>query len=218
MGKSHEKAKKTVKPRYTLIKGKYWIHNPDKPRQGPQPDGDTVRFEPDSIDLVRKLPRISGRPPNITANGQINVRYEGVDTLETHFSGKHQDLNFANAAREFNLAQLGFTNVRFFPDSPNVVQSVDQNPLPGYVIANGIEANGRLLGLVFAGETNRHDGEKIFVDNAILDQSLNAKLVVAGLAYVEPYDTMPMSLVRHICALWCMRLEMGTQDYGQAKT
>ena len=193
-----KKPKKTVKPRYTLIKGKYWIHNPNNPRQGPQPDGDTVRFEPDSIDLVRKLPRISGRPPNITANGQINVRYEGIDTLETHFNGKHQDLSFANAAREFNLAQLGFTNVRFYPDLPNVVQSVDQNPLPGYVIANGIEANGRLLGLVFSGETNRRDGEKVFVDNAALDQSVNAKLVVAGLAYVEPYDTMPISLVQHL--------------------
>lgn len=93
---------KTVKPHYTLIKGKYWIHNSAKPWQGPQPDGDTVRFEPDSLDLVRSLPRISGRPPNITANGQINVRYEGIDTLETHFSGKHQDLRFANAGLWLN--------------------------------------------------------------------------------------------------------------------
>lgn len=195
------KKKKPVKPRYTLIKGKYWIHNPNNPRQGPQPDGDTVRFEPDSMDLVRKLPRISGRPPDIKAGGQINVRYEGIDTLETHFNSEHQDLTFANAAREYNLAQLGFTNVRFFPDLPNVVQSVDQNPLPGYVIANGIEANGRLLGLVFAGQTNRRDGNKIFVDNAILNQSVNTKLVVTGLAYVEPYDTMPMPLVRHLRGL-----------------
>lgn len=193
-----KKPKKPVKPRYTLIKGKYWIHNPNNPRQGPQPDGDTVRFEPDSLDLVRKLPRISGRPPNITASGQINVRYEGIDTLETHFNADHQDLGFANAAREYNLAQLGFTHVVFFPDLPNVVQSVDQNPLPGYVLANGIEANGRLLGLVFSGTTHRSDGEKVFVDNALLDQSVNAKLVVAGLAYVEPYDTMPMALVQHL--------------------
>ena len=40
------------KTRYTLIKGAYWIHSPDKPRQGPQPDGDTVSFAPDSRDLV----------------------------------------------------------------------------------------------------------------------------------------------------------------------
>jgi hypothetical protein len=186
-----------MRPRYTLIKGQYSIHNPSDPRRGPQPDGDTVTFVPDSLALVRALKRFSGRPPDIS-NGHINVRYEGVDALETHFQGTHQDLGFATAARERNLALLGFTNVRFFPDLPNVVQAVDRNPLPGYVIANGIESNGRMLGLVYAGATNRDDGSRVFVDNAILDQSVNAKLVGAALAFVEPYDTMPLSLVRHL--------------------
>src|SRR5262249_13253529 len=68
------------------------------------------------------------------------IRYEGIDALETHFQGAHQDLKYANGAREKNLEWLGFTNVSFFTDLPNVIQSVDQNPLPGYVIANGIEA------------------------------------------------------------------------------
>src|SRR5215472_5234988 len=121
-------------PRYTLIKGQYSIHNPMKPRQGPLPDGDTVTFIPESFDLVRGLRRFSGTAPDIS-NGHINVRYEAIDALETHFLGTHQDLTFANAARDRNLALLGFTNVQFFPDLPNVVQSVDQNPLPGYVIA-----------------------------------------------------------------------------------
>jgi endonuclease YncB( thermonuclease family) len=188
-----------AKPRYTLIKGQYSIHNPNDPRRGPQPDGDTVTFFPKSLDSVRALKRISGRAPDIS-NGHINVRYEGIDALETHFQGTHQDLGLANAARERNLALLGFTNVKFFLDLPNVVQSVDRNPLPGYVIANGIESNGRMLGLVYAGTTNHHDGTKIFVDNAILDQSVNAKLVDAGLAFVEPYDTMPISLVQQLRA------------------
>lgn len=183
--------------RYTLIKGQFSIHNSMNPRQGPQPDGDTVTFIPDSLDLVRGLRRFSGTAPDIR-NGHINVRYEAIDALETHFLGTHQDLTFANAARDRNLALLGFTNVQFFPDLPNVVQSVDQNPLPGYVIANGIESNGRLLGLVFKGAAHRTDGERLFVDNTILNQSVNAKLVVDGLVYVEPYDSMPISLVQHL--------------------
>jgi hypothetical protein len=189
---------KKSKARYTLIKGQFWIHNPAKPRQGPQPDGDTVTFIPDSLELVKKLPRLSGRPPALKNGGKINVRYEGIDTLETHFAGTHQNLELANAARDRNLAQLGFTNVRFYPDEPNVVQAVDQNPLPGYVLANGIESNGRLLGLVYKGATPRPDGERIFVDNAILEQSVNFKLVQSGLAYAEPYDSMPIALVRHL--------------------
>lgn len=188
-----------AKSRYTLIKGQYSIQNPADPRRGPQPDGDTVTFFPDSLDLVRALRRFSGIAPDIR-NGHINVRYEGIDALETHFQGTHQNLGFADVARDKNLALLGFTHVQFFPDLPNVVQSADRNPLPGYVIANGIESNGRLLGLLYAGATNRQDGSRVFVDNATLDHSVNAKLVDAGLVFVEPYDTMPMSLVRHLRA------------------
>ncbi|OLL30959.1 hypothetical protein BTH42_14380 [Burkholderia sp. SRS-W-2-2016] len=193
------------KSRYTVVKGKYWIHNAEKPRQGPQPDGDTVAFIPDSPDVVRQLRKISGRPADIHG-GRINVRYEGVDALETHFVGVHQQLALARAARDRNLQLLGFTNVRFFEDLPNVVESVDQSQLPGFVLANGIEANGRLLGLVYAGGSDHDDGEGMFVETEMLDQSVNAKLVVAGLVYVEPYDSMPMSLVRHLrAAVHCAR-------------
>jgi endonuclease YncB( thermonuclease family) len=188
------------KSRYTLIKGKYWIHYPDIPKQGPEPDGDTVRFEPDDVRSVLKLPWHSGRGPDFNKRKNIAVRYEGIDTLETHFNGANQQLQFANAARDENLRLLGFRDIVFFPDLPNKVQSVEKNPLPGYVIANGIEANGRLLGLVYAGRPDRSwgDGEKIFVNEALLNESVNAKLVEAGLSYVEPYDTMPLSLITQL--------------------
>jgi hypothetical protein len=187
--------KKPAVPRYTLIKGQFSIINRDNPRQGPEPDGDTVRFFPDAVELVRNLRRFSGRPPDIK-NGHINIRYEGIDTLETHFQGDHQNLEFANAARDLNLKALGFTGVTFFSDLPNVVESVDKDPLPGYVLANGIESNGRLLGLLHPGSTSHTDGERIYVDREMLLRTTNARLVQAGLAFVEPYDTMPISLVQ----------------------
>jgi hypothetical protein len=176
-----------VSSRYTLIKGHFWIHYPDHPRQGPEPDGDTVSFAADDLALVRHLHWYSGHGPNINARGNIAVRYEGIDALETHFQGAHQQMQFANAARDENLRLLGFTNVVFFPDLPNKVSSVAVNPLRGYVLANGIEANGRLLGLVYPGDTTMADGSRPFVDEAMLGQSVNAKLVAAGLVYVEPY-------------------------------
>jgi hypothetical protein len=186
------------KSRYTLIKGNFWIHYPDRPRQGPQPDGDTITFQPDDVALVRDLRWFSGVGPSINARGNIPVRYEAIDALETHFQGAHQQLGFANAARDENLRLLGFENVEYFDDLPNTVQSVDVNPLPGYVIANGIEANGRLLGLVYTGEADEADGSNIFVDPPLLDRSVNSKLLAAGLVYMEPYDTMPISLVQHL--------------------
>jgi hypothetical protein len=54
---------KPKKSRYTVIKGKFWIHYPDMPRQGPEPDGDTVTFQPDDVTLVRQLPRVLGPQP-----------------------------------------------------------------------------------------------------------------------------------------------------------
>lgn len=186
--------------RYTVLRGQFRIHRADDPRRGPQPDGDTIRFEPASLQLLASLPRFSARPPDIRSNG-INVRYEGIDTLETHFDGAHQADTFAFGARDKNLALLGYTHVKFFGDEPNIVSSVDVDPLPGYVLANGIESNGRLLGLVYVGVAPAEDGQPFFVDDARLNDSVNAILVRSGLAYVEPYDTMPIALIERLRAI-----------------
>jgi hypothetical protein len=97
-----------------LLRGAFVIRYPDLPRQGPEPDGGTVKFKPDSPALIETLPRISGRAPDINARG-ISVRLEAIDTLETHFGETHQDLLGANAARDALLAHLGFTGVTFGP-------------------------------------------------------------------------------------------------------
>ena len=65
---------------YTLLRGQFVIRYPDLPRQGPEPDGDTVKFLPDSPAFVETLPRRSGRPPDINARG-ISVRLEAIDAL-----------------------------------------------------------------------------------------------------------------------------------------
>jgi hypothetical protein len=107
---------------YTLLRGQFVIRYPDLPRQGPEPDGDTVKFLPDTPALVEALPRRSGTPPDINARG-ISVRLEAIDALETHFAETHQELAGANQARDELLRLLGFTNVVFFADLPNKVQS-----------------------------------------------------------------------------------------------
>jgi hypothetical protein len=115
---------------YTLLAGRFVIRYADLPRQGPEPDGDTVKFVPDTPALVETLPRLSGRAPKINARG-ISVRLEAIDALETHFAETHQELAGANAARDVLLAELGVTNVVYFPDLPNKVQSADQDSVAG---------------------------------------------------------------------------------------
>ena len=62
---------------YTLLTGEFVIRYPDLPRGGPQPDGDTVKFAPDSPALVDALPRPSGGRPDINQRG-ISVGSEKI--------------------------------------------------------------------------------------------------------------------------------------------
>ncbi|MEV0995887.1 lamin tail domain-containing protein [Nonomuraea sp. NPDC050202] len=182
---------------YTLLRGSFVIRYPDLPRQGPEPDGDTVKFLPDSPALVEALPRRSGRPPNINARG-ISVRLEAVDALETHFAETHQELEGANAARDELLRLLGFTNVRFWEDLPNRVRSADQDSVRGHVLTNGIDGNGRLIAFGYAGDHQGADGTTVFVDGPLVDRSVNAQLLAAGLVYPAFYATLPAELRTHL--------------------
>src|SRR5215211_415294 len=185
---------------YTLLRGEFVIRYPDLPRQGPEPDGDTVKFLPDSPTLVETLPRRSGRPPDINARG-ISVRLEAIDALETHFGETNQELAGGNAARDELLRHLGFTNVTFLPDLPNKVQSTDQDALRGHVLSNGVDGNGRLIAFVYAGDHPGPDGSSVFVDNALVDQSVNALLLAAGHAYPAFYATLPATLRTHLAVI-----------------
>jgi hypothetical protein len=187
-------------PRYTLIRGEFYIHYPDLPRNGPEPDGDTINFLPDNDDLVRSLPRFSNVWPDRRHLGTYGTRFEGIDTLETHFENQHQDLHFAQGARDRMLQLMGFGDVQFWPDLPNKIRSVEHHPRPGYLLANGIESNGRVLALVFAGQPtpDAADGDPVFVDPPQLEASVNAELVRGGLAYAELYSTMPLDLIHRM--------------------
>jgi hypothetical protein len=187
-------------PRYTLLTGDYYILYPDLPNSGPQPDGDTISFLPDNDDIVLGLPRFSGMWPDRKHLGTYSVRFEGIDALETHYLNRHQNLEFAEAARDELLARVGFTGVQFIQDRPNNVASADVHPMRGHIMANGIESNGRILGLVYPGPYPgpEMDGEHVFVDEPMLDASVNARILALGLAYAELYSTMPLDLIAHM--------------------
>ena len=184
---------------YTVLRGEFVIRYADAPRQGPEPDGDTVKFRPDTPALLRALPRRSGVPADLGPRG-VSVRLEAVDALETHFGDAHQELVGATAARELLLAELGFTGVGFFPDQPNKVEFADQDWLRGHVLSNGIDANGRVIGFVYPGDPACSDGASVFVDEALVDGSVNALLLVRGLAYPAFYGTLPATLRVHLAA------------------
>ena len=180
--------------RYRTIVGEFHIHYPDRPRQGPQPDGDTITFKPDDPSFIRSLMRFGNFGPDFNRRGMIGVRFEGIDALETHFQGSHQQPELAYQARDFMLAHMGFQNVVFFDDNPDVVQSVSDHPRRGYILANGIDGNGRVLAFVYPGQPSHADGELTFLDRPLMMSSANLAVLGAGLAYAAIYTSLPIDL------------------------
>lgn len=54
-----------------------------------RPDGDSIRFRPDTPGLIFQLTQ-RGRPPGINeTNGTIEPRFEGIDTMESRSRHLH---------------------------------------------------------------------------------------------------------------------------------
>jgi hypothetical protein len=184
--------------RYRTIAGEFHIHYPDIPRNGPQPDGDTISFKADDPSLIESLPRFGFRRPDINTRGIIGVRFEAIDSLETHFRGSHQEPVLAYMARDFMLAHMGFRDIVFYDDMPDVVRSVSNNPLRGHILANGIDGNGRVLAFVYPGDSAEPDGAPTFVDAELMRASANLAVLNAGLAYAAIYTSLPLDLAEEV--------------------
>lgn len=185
---------------YTLITGQFHIHYPDIPRQGPEPDGDTLKFEPDNRALVDALGQAVGVTPDFNGRGMINLRFEGIDALELHFSEMHQHQGWSEAARDAVLRMAGFRQVRFYADLPHKVQSVQNHPRPGYILTRTLDTYGRIICFVFAGPANDPDGTSVWLEGPQLNRSMNARLMAAGLVYPAFYTSLPAELRDHLAA------------------
>lgn len=179
---------------YKLIKGEIHIFYPDIPHLGPEPDGDTLKFKPDNPQLVEGLQR-PGSSPDFNTRNMINLRFEGIDALELHYKEMHQNLQWAVNARDELLDSVGFQNVQFIPNHiPVKVQSADNHPQRGYVLARSLDTYGRIIAFVYTGDRNEVDGSEIWLADQDVLASLNAQLLKAGLVYPAFYSTLPIDL------------------------
>lgn len=179
---------------YKLIKGQFHVFYPDLPRNGPEPDGDTLKFKPDHPGHVLQLQSSGGARVDFNGRGMANLRLEGIDALETHFQQTHQNLQWAEAARDALIQEAGFGHVTFWNDLPNKVETVENNPVPGYILARELDVHGRIIAFVYPGQTSMVDGAWIFLDAAMLALSINAALIRQGLAFPAFYSTLPADL------------------------
>jgi endonuclease YncB( thermonuclease family) len=184
---------------YRLIKGEFHIHTASNPKQGPEPDGDTLKFKPDSPQLVELLTR-SGHSPAFNKAKMINLRLEGIDALELHYEDTFQNMEWAEEARDFLLARMGFGNIEFFQDPRHAlkIEKVQNHPVRGYIVSYSLDSYGRVIAFAFAGDTDLPDGFNYFLKAGDVDKSVNGQLLKEGYVYPTFYTTLPRDLTNHM--------------------
>ena len=128
--------------------------------QGYSPDGDSIRFAADRTDAWDAL---TGRPATPNARGHVQLRLEAIDTLETHYRGHHQPLEYAEKAAHQLFGALGIHNVHWDASHYEVTSADDG--VPGFVLARTIGAYGRPVSFALSAEAGQAlglaDGDRI---------------------------------------------------------
>ncbi|MEU3354624.1 nuclease [Streptomyces sp. NPDC037389] len=182
-----------------LIKGNFHLSGHTRP------DGDTIPFIPDYVGewkLVRGC-----HTPAPGPDGHVDVRLEGIDALETHYSGNYgteerQPRKFADAATDALLTWLGFSDIRRTPDPDTGRETISATPnsVPGYILTRGSDVFGRCVALVVPGVPPGASGYEIEVKPKLLEKTANQHLLAEGLAYPTFYSGFPDELRRALTA------------------
>ncbi|MBA2409474.1 MAG: nuclease [Gammaproteobacteria bacterium] len=160
---------------FHLIKGSFHV-------VGYAPDGDSIRFQAEN---EAHWARLSGPPASLNARRHAQLRLEATDTLETHFRNMHQPLGQATRAMDFLLHELNITEVQW--DVLRTRISAANDGTEGYVVTRNVEQYRRPVAFAFAGAAPETDGSQLFLDAERLRESVNYRLVEAGLAYPTFY-------------------------------
>ena len=146
-----------------------------KPESG-DPDGDSLHFMPHSLDQLRELPK-QKKELQVSSTDTVNLRYEGIDTLEIDRHGKGEDQGcFAYKATSKNRELLGVPN--------------RNDEAEGYILTRQLGSYGRPIAFLFTGKAPERNGSSVWLTVDWMKESVNLRLVEAGLAYPSFYDTL----------------------------
>ncbi|MDQ3802365.1 MAG: nuclease [Acidobacteriota bacterium] len=165
---------------FKVIKGTFHV-------RGYSPDGDSIRFRPDDLDLILDLP---GPPPDPNPRNHVQLRLEAIDSLETHFtprggSALNQPLALAHASTDRLLDFVGITDVEW-NDARTLVTGANDGTR-GYILSRSVEKNGRPVAFVYAGDPPEADGDDVMLEEGRLRDSFNYAALAEGLAYPTYY-------------------------------
>ncbi len=158
---------------FTLIKGTFHLN-------AGVPDGDSVRFMADDDRLFDEL---RGRRVEFKADGTVQLRYEGIDTIE-----KAATQPLAGDSRDKNFELLR-ERADSFAETPR-----------GFILTRQTDANRRPVSFAFSGDLDEPDGADVFLNALLTRRSVNYKMVESGFAYTMFYETLFMEIRQELAA------------------
>lgn len=175
---------------YRLIKGTFHLTSVNKNGKpiGFKPDGDSFQFKPNNPAHLDELERVRFRY-RLSGIESTNLRFEGIDATELHYSSARQPQPFAEDARDFLTATFGMDPVTYTASGITVKPPANDGQR-GYILSKQLDYHGRPVSFVFLGTTQKRNGEEFRVKSAWLRSSLNYKLLKRGLVYPLFYDTL----------------------------
>jgi endonuclease YncB( thermonuclease family) len=159
---------------------------------GYEPDGDSVRFIADDATHYQALTRADRIRPS-KRDGSVQLRFEGVDAPELHYGTAAQPLG--DTARDALLGWIGFTAIEFDKGQPTKVTAAEPVTVRAAILAQMVEVNGRPVAyvLVETADALPTDGAWVNIDQALLERTLNVRLLTEGQAYYTVYTSTPAS-------------------------
>jgi endonuclease YncB( thermonuclease family) len=157
--------------------------------EGKQPDGDSIRFRPDDLNLLQKLKRANRIEPS--KDGTVQLRLEGIDAPELHYENVAQP--FSKEPRDALLTWFGFTDVTYTPKGLQVKTS-NPKSVRGAILAQAAEVYGRPISYALLERDTKQleDGSRITVSTDLLSRTINAHMLETGMAYYTVYSSQPL--------------------------
>ncbi len=210
---------------FITIKGTFRLVNRTKNGNptGFEPDGDSMQFHPDKPKLLDRLQRLMS-PYRLTAIKSTQLRFEGIDALELHFTaGKggvtHQPRPLADQARDHLVTKANLDPVHYqAPRNIRVQPPAPHDGARGYILSRSLEVHGRPVSFAFAGDPPGKDGAEVHLDAALLRKSLNYEMLVAGEAYPLFYDTLFAELRTELASAAQQARQAGRGIWGADRT
>jgi len=164
---------------------------------GKSPDGDSIRFIPDSPDLLGELAR-ADRKDITRSDGSVQLRVEGIDSPETHFGKFAQPLG--EHERDWLLERAGFDDVAF--NAAGTVTAATPAKRRVVVLSKAFDPNGRPISyLLIDDEDPPPDGGWTEVDAELLRRTVNVASLEEGSAYLTLYSSTPAKHRRTLRAI-----------------